>query len=254
MPATKRLFVTTPFLAALLFTGSAVAQHEGHAGHSQRAAAKTPTRVGDPYPFATCPISGKKLGSMGDPAVKVYDGREVRFCCSGCTPKFEKVLQQSLGKIDAKIAVDQASLYPLKTSVVTGKGLPEKPYEFVHGNRLIRLGSAKERAEFDRNPAKFLSALDEAVVDAQGKNYALKKCPVSGDPYGDGVDRPVDLILAGRLVRVGCKNCLEDVEKDPARFIGLIDAARHSGKTEGEHAPDGKDEHGKQHGKGSCCK
>jgi hypothetical protein len=45
--------------------------------------AKADARVGDPYPLATCPITGKKLGSMGDPVIKVYDGREVRYCCSG---------------------------------------------------------------------------------------------------------------------------------------------------------------------------
>ncbi len=36
-----------------------------------------------PYTLDTCPVSGEKLGSMGDPSVKMYDGREVRFCGGG---------------------------------------------------------------------------------------------------------------------------------------------------------------------------
>src|SRR6185436_8923342 len=102
-------------------------------GKAEKAAAAAPksTRQGDPYPLNTCAVTGKKLGSMGDPIVKEYDGREVRFCCDGCPPKFAKDTAAGFAKVDAKIMDDQRALYPLKTSLVTGKDLPEKPYEFV---------------------------------------------------------------------------------------------------------------------------
>ena len=245
-----RLSVMTAVLAGLLSTGSVLAQHEGHeghAGHDQAPAAKTPARVGDAYPFATCPISGKQLGTMGDPVVKVYEGREVRYCCGGCPKKFEKDLQQSLAKLDAKIAADQGPIYPLKTSLVTGKDLPEKPFEFVYGNRLIRLGAEQERAEFAKAPAKYLATLDQAVVGAQGKGYPLKECPVSGEKYGGDMGDPIDLVVAGRLVRVCCKDCKKDVEKDPAKFIGLVDAAR---KGEKPATHEGHEQHKGQEGHG----
>src|SRR5262245_4279798 len=61
---------------------------------------------GDPYPLATCPISGKKLGEMGKPVVKVYGagadgagGREIRFCCDKCPGKFEEDLAKSMAKL-----------------------------------------------------------------------------------------------------------------------------------------------------------
>ena len=125
--------------------------------------ARADDRIGDPYPLDTCPITGKKLGAMGDPVTKLYDGREVRFCCPACPPKFEKDLKASVATLDEKIVKDQATLYPLKTSVVTGKDLPAKPYEFVYGNRLIRVGAESEKADFIKDAKKHLATLDKAV-------------------------------------------------------------------------------------------
>lgn len=188
--------------------------------------AKADDRVGDPYPLDTCPITGKKLGSMGDPVVKRYDGREVRFCCSACPEKFEKDKAANFAKIDEKIIKDQGPLYPLKSSIVTGKDLPAKPYEFAYGNRLVRLGAESEKADFLKDPKKYLVKLDKAVVEQQGKNYALKTCPVSKEEFGGDMGEPVDLVIAGRLVRLCCKACKKDVEKDPAKFVAIVDSAR----------------------------
>lgn len=84
-------------------------------GHSPAAHKETPQSGGRtgiekespeaavvPYPLDTCIVSGEKLGSMGAPIVKVYDGREVRFCCSGCVKRFEADKAAYLAKIDAK--------------------------------------------------------------------------------------------------------------------------------------------------------
>ena len=62
----------------------AVAPQEGKDPKPEKAAADK--RVGDPYPLTTCPITGEKLGAMGEPVVKLYEGREVRFCCKSCPP------------------------------------------------------------------------------------------------------------------------------------------------------------------------
>ena len=40
------------------------------------------------YPLDTCPVSGEKLGSMGDPVVVSHEGVEVRLCCKGCLKEF----------------------------------------------------------------------------------------------------------------------------------------------------------------------
>lgn len=227
-------------VVAMLVAGSAFAQpaHEKTSEptkHEQTTPDKTSERVGDPYPLDTCPITGKKLGTMGDPVVKTYDGREVRFCCPACPDKFEKDKTATLTKIDEKIVKDQGPLYPLTTSLVTGKELPAKPFEFVYGNRLIRLGAEGEKAEFLKDPKKNLAALNQAVIERQGPNYTIKTCPVSKDELGGDMGKPVDFVVGGRLVRLCCKDCKKDVESDPAKFIALVDAAR---KGESATTPD----------------
>lgn len=38
----------------------------------------------------TCPVSGDKLGEMGDPYTFIYKGQEVKLCCKGCKKDFDK--------------------------------------------------------------------------------------------------------------------------------------------------------------------
>ena len=61
-------------------------------------AAATPPK---PDKLATCPVSGDKLGEMGKPYVMVYQGQEVKLCCSGCKKDFEKDPAKYLKKIRA---------------------------------------------------------------------------------------------------------------------------------------------------------
>jgi hypothetical protein len=84
--------------------GHSPAAHEGspQTGGQSGVEKEKPKTAVVPYPLDSCIVSGEKLGSMGDPIVKVYDGREVRFCCSGCVKKFEADKAGYLAKIDAK--------------------------------------------------------------------------------------------------------------------------------------------------------
>lgn len=52
-----------------------------------------------PYPLSTCIVTDNKLGSMGDPVTKVYNGQEVKFCCAPCIEKFEKDPEKYLAKL-----------------------------------------------------------------------------------------------------------------------------------------------------------
>jgi YHS domain-containing protein len=61
----------------------------------------TPSESGaKPYPLETCLVSGKKLGSMGDPYVIVHEGQEIKFCCDGCEPTFKKDPAKFLTKLE----------------------------------------------------------------------------------------------------------------------------------------------------------
>ena len=53
-----------------------------------------------PDRLTTCPVSGEKLGGdMGKPYVFVYQGQEVKLCCSGCKKDFDKDPAKYLKKI-----------------------------------------------------------------------------------------------------------------------------------------------------------
>lgn len=64
-------------------------------------------RTGDPYTLDTCPISGGKLGSMGDPVELVLAGRMVKLCCAGCLGQVEAKPWEVIAKVDK--AWDEAS-------------------------------------------------------------------------------------------------------------------------------------------------
>lgn len=49
----------------------------------------------------TCPVTGKKLGSMGTPVRAELDGRTVFLCCEGCLPMIEENPAKYLAKLPA---------------------------------------------------------------------------------------------------------------------------------------------------------
>lgn len=55
-----------------------------------------------PYPLETCLVSGKKLGSMGEPYVITHEGQEIKFCCDACEPSFKKAPTKYLAKLKSK--------------------------------------------------------------------------------------------------------------------------------------------------------
>jgi YHS domain-containing protein len=181
---------------------------------------------GDPYALPTCAACDASIEGT-KPYITVSGTRELRFCCAMCEAKFDKDAQKSLAALDAQMVKDQLPHYPLKTSVVTGAPLPDgdKTINLIYNNRLIRLGGEAEKGEFGKDPKKYLKLVDEAVIREQGKNYPLKKCPVSDEAYGGEMGDPVDVVVANRLVRLCCKSCKRDLKEDPAKFIAKVDAA-----------------------------
>lgn len=50
----------------------------------------------------TCPVSGDQIGGdMGEPYKFVYQGQEVKLCCSMCKAKFDKDPAKYIKKIQA---------------------------------------------------------------------------------------------------------------------------------------------------------
>jgi YHS domain-containing protein len=184
-------------------------------------------RVGDPYPLATCPVSGKALGSMGAPIVVVKDGQELRFCCDGCPKKLDSDGAAVLKKVNDQIIAQQKDMYPLDTCIASGEKLGKDAVDFVYGNRLFRLCCKDCETDIRKDPAKYFGLLDKAVEEKQGPTYALKTCPVSGKPIeGKGVER----VVAGRLVRFCCAGCPVKFENDPAKYLSMLDKPSETAK------------------------
>jgi YHS domain-containing protein len=187
-----------------------------------------------PYMFNICAVSGEELGSMGDPIVKTYEGREVKFCCKMCVPKFEKDLKASLAKLDQKIIDSQLPLYPMNTCVVSGEafgGDMGDPINVVYSNRLVRLCCKMCKGDFKKDAQAYITKLDAAVVVQQSEHYPLTSCPISGEALGSMGDA-INVVYAGRLVKFCCSMCIPKFEANSMAVIEKIDAAWRDSRTE----------------------
>lgn len=119
------------------------------------------------YPLKTCVVSGKELGSMGEPRQIVYRNRLVLLCCEKCEPKFLENSGKYIADLDAAVVAAQMPKYPLETCLVSGDefgGEMGDPVPFVAGNRLIKMccdGCAKK---IRKDPLLYYGKLDKAIA------------------------------------------------------------------------------------------
>ena len=205
---------------------------------------------GDLYTLGTCPISGAALGSRGDPIVKQYDGREVRFCCKGCIGRFEADKEAGFKKIDAQLVKQQMHYYPFDTCMMTDEPLVEDGEDiavnFIYKNRLVRTCCKACMRKFKKDPAAYLKKIDAAIVKKQRKHYPLETCVVGKGPLG-AMGEPVEVIAGNRLVRFCCAGCKPEFEKNPAKYVAMIDAAwkaKHAEASGSDYQKKGQDADG----------
>lgn len=206
-------------IAIALSAGAREKDDEKAAAEAAAAPEAAAARVGDAYSLGVCPVSGEKLGSMGDPVVFIKDGKEIRLCCAGCQKKFDANAEALVKEIDAKLIADQESHYPATTCINSGAELKDGGVSFIVGNRLVKTCCTKCEAKVKADPASFLAKLDQQVIDAQKADYKATTCPISGKPLGDA---PVEMVVANRLVKLCCANCKGGVDKDPAGALSKV--------------------------------
>lgn len=194
------------------------------------------------YPLKNCPVSGEALGSMGDPIDLVVKGRLVRLCCKDCVKSINKDSLAAFKKIDKAVIAAQKPSFPLTHCPVTGDKYDIDAIDKVIGTRYIKLCCKGCKRKLSANPAKYLAEIDKALIKAQLADYPLKNCPVSGEPLGSMGD-PIDQLYGTTLVRLCCKGCIKSFEKEPAKYIEKLDAARAkkpAGKSSPKHEKAGK--------------
>ena|SRR5215471_2116394 len=73
--------------------------------------------------------------------------------------------------------------------------------------------------------APFVSLAGDDKADANAKAYPLKTCVVSGEKLGE-MGKPYVFQHDGKEVRLCCKDCLKDFQKDPAKYMKKIEEAQ----------------------------
>ncbi len=183
----------------------------------------------DPYTLDICPVSGGKLGSMGDPITKVVNGREVKFCCAGCPERYEADPAKFNTKIDKMMVEQQMPYYPMKTCLVAGTALEvdgkDVGKNVIINNRLARVCCDKCAAKLRANPAEYFAKLDKAVIAKQSEHYPLESCMVMESSELGGMGEPVQLVAGNRLVKFCCAKCVGKFQKDRAAYIAKLDKA-----------------------------
>jgi hypothetical protein len=74
-----------------------------------------------------------------------------------------------------------------------------------------------------------LSAQSE--IKTKPKPYPLKTCVVSGEKFGGSMGEPYVFNHEGREIKLCCKACLKDFNKEPAKHVKKLEQAEKSGKS-----------------------
>jgi YHS domain-containing protein len=72
--------------------------------------------------------------------------------------------------------------------------------------------------------AVFAADAPAKEAPSKAKPYTLATCPVSDEKLGEMGD-PVVFEYKGREIKLCCKGCRKDFDKEPAKYIKKIDAA-----------------------------
>jgi YHS domain-containing protein len=120
------------------------------------------------------------------------------------------------------VAATTAKPYPFATSVVSG--LPLSPKDSVvtleQDGYQVKLASAAEADTFKKSPAVYMAKITEAYKTA--KPCPMTVCPVMGDALDADA---YAFVYEGRQFKFCCDSCMDDFQKDPAKFMQMWDDA-----------------------------
>ncbi len=134
----------------------------------------------------------------------------------------------------ASLPTDQGEIsrigdpWPLDTCVVSGGKLGSMgdPIIMLHEGREVRFCCKGCIGTFEKDPAKFLSKADKAIIEQQKVHYPLDYCivekaePVTGNPEEDTF-----AVVGNRLFIFCCPSCEKKVRAEPAKYIAILDKA-----------------------------
>jgi hypothetical protein len=132
------------------------------------------------YPLTTCPVSGEKLGAMGEPATLMLDGTLVKLCCPHCTDKAKAKSAEIVAGVREAAYASQLAHYTPTTCPVSGEKLEKDAVSVMFGTMLVRFCCEKCVTKFEAQPAEYLPKLHAADGKEKPKDEKPKETPNSG--------------------------------------------------------------------------
>ncbi|MBB3205038.1 YHS domain-containing protein [Rhodopirellula rubra] len=203
-----------------------------------------------------CPVSGKPLGSMGDPVALDVNGQKLYVCCAGCVNAVKsdpakyaagrpQITVTTATQADAA-AIAAQKVCPVMDEPLGGMGTPIK---VMVGDKPIYLCCKGCIKKIQAEPAKYLAMVygngDQASVPAGTEQVrdgifkvvsadvpfiaAQKKCPVMDEPL-DAMGGPYKVNAAGKAIYICCPGCAKKITADPQKWLAVL-------KSQGVEAP-----------------
>lgn len=208
-----------------------------------------------------CPVSGKPLGSMGDPVAVDVNGQKLYVCCTGCVNAVKsnptkyaagrpQITVTTATQADAA-AIAVQKVCPVMDEPLGGMGTPIK---VMVGDKPIYLCCKGCIKKIQAEPAKYLAMVygkSEAstattsavppgteqvregifkVVAADAPFIAAqKKCPVMDEPL-DAMGGPYKVNAAGKAIYICCPGCAKKIAAEPQKWLAVL-------KSQGVDAP-----------------
>lgn len=97
----------------------------------------------------------------------------------------------------------------------------------------ILLGSALVLTTFSASAAEKKDHKEPAAAASKAskaKPYLLKTCLVSGEKLGGDMGEPYTFTYKDREIKLCCKDCRKDFDKNPAKFIKKLEAEEKKAK------------------------
>ncbi|MGB7347548.1 MAG: hypothetical protein WBD20_25220 [Pirellulaceae bacterium] len=208
-----------------------------------------------------CPVSGKPLGSMGDPVAVDVNGQKLYVCCAGCVDAVKsnptkyaagrpQITVTTATQADAA-GIAAQKVCPVMDEPLGGMGTPIK---VMVGDKPIYLCCKGCIKKIQAEPAKYLAMVYGAdqsnaatasavpagteqvregifkVVAADAPFIAAqKKCPVMDEPL-DAMGGPYKVNAAGKAIYICCPGCAKKIAAEPQKWLAVL-------KSQGVEAP-----------------
>ncbi len=110
------------------------------------------------YPLKVCAVSGKPLGSMGEPVKLVVDGQLIQLCCKSCTSKATAKKAEITQRIQSEAYAAQKATYTAKKCPASNDELTkEHSLDLMIGTTLVRVCCDDCIDDIKKDPSKVLA-------------------------------------------------------------------------------------------------